>query len=37
MMTETLGHLPKKMITEAKYSKNFFNKNGQLKRVKGIE
>lgn len=34
LMIETLGHIPKKVINKGKYSRDFFNKDGQLKNIK---
>lgn len=35
-MIETLGPIPKKLALGGKYSKEFFNKNGDLKNVKNL-
>jgi len=37
LMIETLGPIPKNMITVGKYSKNYFDKNGELLRIHNIK
>lgn len=37
LMIETLGPLPKNMIASGKYSKNYFDKNGELLRIQNIK
>lgn len=37
LMIETLGPIPKSMIQAGKYSKNYFDKNGELLRIQNIK
>lgn len=37
MFQELLGKIPKKLALEGKYSKNFFDKKGNLKRIKQLK
>jgi hypothetical protein len=37
MFQELLGKMPKRLATEGKYAKNFFDKKGNLKRIKQLK
>ena len=37
MFQELLGKIPKKLATSGKYSKNFFDKQGNLKNIKQLK
>ena len=37
LMSELLGRMPKKLTTQGKYSKEMFNKKGDLKHIKQLE